>query len=112
MFSYFYAMVVSELKLLDFFTQTLRLPEEQARGYIREIVAAEEKLHGELTQTIDKKFEERKNALATKDDIHLLDQKISALEVKMEQNTNKLLIWLVSVIFASSGLIVALIKLL
>ncbi len=41
-----------------------------------------------------------------------MEARFSALEVRIEQNTNKLLIWLVSVIFASSGLIVALIKLL
>jgi hypothetical protein len=50
--------------------------------------------------------------LATKVDIHRLESKISALEVRIEQNTNKLLIWLVSLIFASSGLIIAMMKLL
>ncbi len=115
--------MVSEIRLLDFFTQTLKLPEVQAREAVREFKTAEAEMHTGFTQTIDKKFEERRDTFATKQDVMMakedllqvkedLLQKISTLEVRMEQNANKIVFWLLGTIFAASGLIVALIKLL
>ena len=103
--------MVSETRLLDFFVQNLRLPEGEAREAVREFKAAEAELHNGVDDKVDRKFEERKDTLATKEDLRLIDQRISALEVRMEQNTNKIVFWLVGVVFASAGLVVALVKL-
>jgi len=109
-------MVVSEINILEFLTQTLRLPHEEAKTHVRNLVAAEERLHKDIGERIDRKFEERKDTLATKVDLlevkDGLTQRINALEVRMEQNTNKVVFWLVGTIFAAMGLGVALIKLL
>lgn len=115
--------MVSEIRLLDFFTQSLKLPEGQAREAVRNFKTAEVEVHAGFVETIDKKFETQKDTFATKQDVTMLreelyktkdelGQRIGALEVRMEQNTNKIVFWLVGTIFASSGLIVALIKLL
>ena len=111
------------MKLLDFFTQTLHIPEPEARTHVQTIVGAEEKFRAETVQAIDRKFEERKDVLATKSDVNSLRQEMGALELRlseriggletrMEQNTNRLLIWVVGSIFAAAGLVVTLIKLL
>ncbi len=96
--------MVSEIRLLDFFVQNLHLPEPQAREAVREFKAAEAELHSGVDGKIEKKFEDRRDSLATKDDVR-------QLEVRMEQNTNKLLIWLVGAVFTSAGLVVAIVKL-
>lgn len=104
--------MVSEIRLLDFFTQTLKLPEGQAREAVREFKTAEAEMHAGFTENIDKKFEERKDILATKQDIRELEQRISSLEVRFEHSINRMLIWVVSSIFAAAGLVIAAIKLL
>lgn len=45
-------MFVSELKLLDFFTQKLHLPDNEARTYVQDFVLAEEKLNTGIEQKI------------------------------------------------------------
>lgn len=115
-------MVVSEINILEFLTGTLRLPHEEAKSHVRNLVAAEEKLHRDITETIDRKFEERKDVLVTKEEIHSLelkmeqrfgqvDQRFGALEVLIERNTNKLLIWLISAVVAVAGLVLTIAKL-
>lgn len=93
------AASVSAIELFNLLRQKVGEPEAKA-------------LTDFVTGEVERKFDSRKESLASRDDIHQLESRFSALEVRIEQNTNKLLLWLVSVIFASSGLIVALMKLL
>ena len=83
-----------------------------------------------VAQETERKYEDKKEAFAAKTEIagvrekihelrlHLetrleaIKSKFDSLDVRIKQNTNKLLLWLVSVIFASAGLILVLIKLL
>ncbi len=56
-------------------------------------------------------FSLKEDILAIHEDMHRVEQKISSLEVRMHEKFNSQLIWLVSTIFAATGLAIAILKL-
>ena len=97
-------MVVSELRIYEFLTKELKIEDAAAKRYVQDIVRAEEKLEQQVETKIDKKFEDAKSTLATKEDIHILREEIS-------QKHNDLLKWMIVMWITQLGAIVAIIKL-
>ena len=62
----------------------------------------------ELENLVDRKFEISKDTLATKEDLH---KAISDLKRDMSDNTNKVIIWVVGLIFGQTGLIFLILQL-
>ena len=62
----------------------------------------------ELENLVDRKFETSKDTLATKEDLH---KAISDLKRDMSDNTNKVIIWVVGLIFGQTGLIFLILQL-
>ncbi len=65
----------------------------------------------EIEQIIENKIAEKKDVLATKDDIAKLDIKFGSLEVLFERRFNNLIMWLVGTALVTVGLIFTVIKL-
>ncbi len=76
-----------------------RLGEAEAKMLVKEI----EKVENGVEPKIEKAFEVRKDILATKVDI-------ANLEIKIERGFNNTTKWLIATIIASTGLIIALMK--
>ena len=62
----------------------------------------------ELENLVGRKFETSKDTLATKEDLH---KAISDLKRDMSDNTNKVIIWVVGLIFGQTGLIFLILQL-
>lgn len=65
-----------------------------------------------IEDIVDNKFNTEKDRLATKEDIHCVNQKIGALETRLEQGFKDQLKWLIVLMVGLSSLTVAVIKLL
>ena len=65
----------------------------------------------EIEQVIESKIAEKKDVLATKEDISRLDLRITGLEVLFEKRFNNLVMWLVGTALVTVGLIFTVIKL-
>lgn len=66
----------------------------------------------DLQHVIDNKFEEKKNELATKDDIYLVRQEISASKIELSNKLNDFFKWTIACMIGLAGVIIAVIKLL
>lgn len=65
----------------------------------------------EIEQVVDNRINERKEVLATKEDISRVDLRITALEVLFERRFNNLIMWIVGTALVSIGLIFTVLKL-
>lgn len=65
----------------------------------------------EIEQVIENKLADKKDVLATKEDIARLDLRITALEVLLEKRFNHLTTWVVGTMLACFGLMITVIKL-
>lgn len=65
----------------------------------------------EIEQIVDTKISDKKDVLATKEDIARLDIKMSSLETLFERRFNNLIMWLVGTALVTVGLIFTVIKL-
>ena len=95
-------VLISEIKLLDFFIHELKMPEIKAKQYVAEVKNLEEKLETKIETRIDNKFADKKDAIVAE-----IDLKIAALETRMEQGFSENLKWTVATIIAFSGIIIA-----
>jgi hypothetical protein len=64
-----------------------------------------------IEDIVDNKFNTEKDRLATKEDIHCVNQKISSLETRIEQGFKDQLKWLIVLMVGLSSLTVAVLKL-
>jgi hypothetical protein len=64
-----------------------------------------------IEDIVDNKFNIEKDRLATKEDIHSVNQRISSLETRLEQGFKDQLKWLIVLMVGLSSLTVAVIKL-
>jgi hypothetical protein len=90
-------------------TQTLKIYEILQRHFKNEADA--KIVVQELETVIDNKFADKKETLATKEDISLIRQDLLKFQVDVEKRFNQMIIWTVSTGIAIIGLIVAFIKL-
>jgi hypothetical protein len=90
-------------------TQTLKIYEILHRHFKNEADA--KSVVQELETVIDNKFVDKKESLATKEDISLMRQDVLKFQVDVEKRFNQMIIWTVSTGVAIVGLIVAFIKL-
>jgi len=65
----------------------------------------------EIEQIIETKISEKKDVLATKEDIGLLREDFLKLQIDMEKRFNQLTIWIVGTFIALAGIIIAVTKL-
>lgn len=65
----------------------------------------------EIEQAIENKLAEKKDVLATKEDMNRIDLRITGLEVLFERRFNNLIMWLVGTALVTVGLIFTVIKL-
>jgi len=65
----------------------------------------------EIEQIIETKISDKKDILATKEDIGLLRQDFLKLQIDMEKRFNQLTIWIVGTSIALAGLIIAITRL-
>ena len=90
-------MIVSEIKLFELLKA--KIGQQEAEAFVT------------LLETkVDKKFDEAKNSLATKNDMFALKSDIANLEVRMEIGFKDNLKWTIATIIACAGLILAFVK--
>ncbi len=90
-------------------TQTLKIYEILQRHFKNEADA--KIVVQELETVIDNKFIDKKEALASKDDISLIRQDMLKFQIDVEKRFNQMIIWTVSTGIAVVGLIIAFLKL-
>lgn len=92
-------MVISEITLFN--TLKAKLGEQEAQTIVEGI-----------KQTVKEEFDNKKDILATKQDIHEIKVEIEKLWEDLERGLRTNLQWIVGTIIASAGIIITLIKLL
>lgn len=109
-------MLISELTIYDFFREKIKLSDNEARQYAKELALAEEKLRADIKVNINEEF--GRGDYATKKDIKELEikfsqveTKISQLETKIEKGFKDVIVWVVGTMVAIGGLSIAIIKL-
>lgn len=61
----------------------------------------------EIEELVDKKIDQRKETLSTKEDIYTLKMDISGFRIEMEKRFNQMIVWTVSTGIATVGLVLA-----
>lgn len=64
----------------------------------------------EIEEIVDKKIDQRKEILATKQDISLLKEDVLKFQIEVEKRFNNLIIWIVSTGIAVIGILLAFLK--
>jgi hypothetical protein len=90
-------------------TQTLKIYEILQRHFKSEADA--KIVVQELETVIDNKFIDKKEGLASKDDVSLIRQDMLKFQIDVEKRFNQMIIWIVSTGIAVVGLIIAFLKL-
>ena len=102
-------VIISEIKLLDFFVNELKFPEIKAREYIIEIKKAEERLEEKVEKEIEKKIEDKKGVIVAE-----IDTKFAAMETKIAESKADMIKWMfifiMGQIFIQTGLIIIILK--
>lgn len=75
-------MILSELKLFEFLTHELKLPETKAKQYVNDLKQSEELLEQKIEDKIEKKFRDNKDILASKEDTYRIEVKIEKLRAE------------------------------
>ncbi len=95
-------MLISEISLYDFLKDKIKLPDSDAKKYVKELAYAEDQMRKERKITVEK--EVRSSDSATKKDIN-------DLEIKIEKGFREVIVWVVGAMVAIGGLTLAIIKL-
>ncbi len=91
-------MVVSEITLYNLLKT--KYGEQEAQTVVEGI-----------KQTVREEFEAKKDLLATKADIALLNENILKLQIDIEKRFNQLIIWIIGTGIALAGIVIAVVKL-
>lgn len=95
-------MLISEITIYEFLRDKVKLSENDAKKYAKEMAQAEEKLHREIEDGIA--YQIKNGDFATKKDI-------KDLEIRIEKGFREVIVWVIASLTAIIGLALAIIKL-
>ena len=96
-------MKAQTLEIYDIFNKDLKLTEDKARKVVSFIEDANEH---EIFKTVERKMEH----LATKRDLANLEKDLANLEIRIQQQGTKLIMWFVGSLIAIAAIIVSILK--
>lgn len=102
-------MLISELTVYDFLKEKIKLPENDAKHFAKEIALAGERFDNKVEQEIHTKFKE--SDYITKEYFKLeLDARLAQFEIRMQKGFKEIIFWLVGAMVGIVGLAVAILK--
>ena len=103
-------MLVSELTIYDFLKEKIKLPENDAKHFAKEIALAGEKFNKKVEREVHAKFKEAD--YITKEYFKLeLDARLAQFEIRMQKGFKEIIFWLVGAMVGITGLAIAILKL-